>query len=1546
MAYNTVLPEATLRKKLLECTSLYETSLAPPDNYGVTAGNFDGAGMSWGCIQYNFGQTSPNDTLTPKWVRMLNEFLSDCTTAIPNTSDFAYWRDHVVNGTYTEKKTFGTNITDPANSHKVIEPWNTYFKNLGKSIGGQTVQVDGADWYYDTAVTWMDTYDLWSRRGLSLLFDICVQSGSISTATRDLILADFSAMDNTGKTREQIETDKMVIIANRRADAVTSEFQASYRQRKLALANGSGWVYGNTLFMDTTVYDMILEPAFEWGVQAPPQPVIPPTTEIKDTSPIIKSTLCIFNRAEELTAVLEQGSKNSAPYYGAKIKRVLNGEHVLTFKAPYDNDQIKTIEELGYIAIKNKYGQWELFTITEIDHIHGDSLEIEVTAEGSWIELDDIVLTKKVYTSQLPNAVLSDLLVGTRWEVGTVTGFTTTHTKTWQFASILTALQDMKEIYGGEITFAVEISGNKISRRTVSFAPQRGIWKGKRLEWGKDLTEVTRTIDAKSVKTALVGYGNEVSQTDNDTVYWDFSNIEWKVANGDPIDKPLGQNWIGDSTARDTWGKPLAGGTAKQHLVGVFNFGTDDPAELLAETWAQLQIVKNPILTYTAKGLDLYRLLGIQAESVDLGDTVAVLDTDLALTLSARLIEIEEDLDNPDQTDYTLGNFLPNLTDDTDDVYNSIISRIQGQIGNTLKPGDPINPDWIDVAFGFANDEIRVGGGTVIMNEGDGILIVDDPANPQKAIKLQAGQIALANSFNTFTGEFNWQNFGTGEGWLASLIETRKLSFSDAQGGRLILGGRITGYSNELKIETVNWADKSKADGDTSREIFYQGYSASELPYTSVTLEASGGYDGALATNDAQTLYLDISHTNKYKARYIRDYVNGSTANTNAYWNTISVMAGGVDIARGILPTSNGAITNAVNVTDGSDTTYAYVLGPGSFYAQVDLGSVRTDIDSIKILHYYLDGRTFHGVKTQISEDGTNWTTIFDSAVSGEYVETSAGKTYTAPTVGVVGAKVQFVHHYRVDLLDLDSLNFTAVGVAGNPFTIKAWNFTTGAWSTVVTASYDGILDRATIVCTIGLTQIQDHVDTDGDCYFSILSSNSVAANSSMRFDVDFTKLDKNYYVQTTPIFENGKMTVLDKDGEIIADLDGETGGFTNLYVADLECPNVVEFQEYETSYNLYVAEKVGTGIGLPSDDNDGLTWATPLRTITEAIRRVPYYFNGNVFIYLASGHTFYEYAIVKGFGGNGSLTIDGQSLSTKIIGNIDCNRSNIGIYLKNFTINATDSYSCISINNCHCECDTVKLNGVANNGTTYGFDILYRGYGKLTNCEVYSCQRGIRAGYGGTAHLISGNKGYGSVSGLYAQGGNIYGSGTAPGGVANSAITQGGTIATFTYDTGSYVVPVPPEATKVITSSGGSGNWSSGNGWQLDYVKQGNYGYGNRTGAWFFTKSFKDEIGTGKTIKRIRIWISRVSGKGSSASAKHSIRYHTSQSRPSGNVSVSPEIASISLGWGQSGWATVSPSYFTAFANGTAKGIGVYRADGSYYSGLSLTCKVEIVYQ
>lgn len=135
------------------------------------------------------------------------------------------------------------------------------------------------------------------------------------------------------------------------------------------------------------------------------------------------------------------------------------------------------------------------------------------------------------------------------------------------------------------------------------------------------------------------------------------------------------------------------------------------------------------------------------------------------------------------------------------------------------------------------------------------------------------------------------------------------------------------------------------------------------------------------------------------KVRYIRDTVSGYTVGvgttvTNVnHWLEIQAFANDVNVASGKTVTGTGTVANLARVTDGivtsSDATSATATG-GS--VTVDLGTVREDIDTIKVFHPYHEARIYRNTKTEVSADGISWITIFDSAVSGTYQETVEGR--------------------------------------------------------------------------------------------------------------------------------------------------------------------------------------------------------------------------------------------------------------------------------------------------------------------------------------------------------------------------------------------------------------------------------------------------------------------------------------------------------------------------------------------------------------------------
>lgn len=157
-----------------------------------------------------------------------------------------------------------------------------------------------------------------------------------------------------------------------------------------------------------------------------------------------------------------------------------------------------------------------------------------------------------------------------------------------------------------------------------------------------------------------------------------------------------------------------------------------------------------------------------------------------------------------------------------------------------------------------------------------------------------------------------------------------------------------------------------------------------------------------IATNKLTAERAQLAADGYMKARYVRDWIQGSTTNNNNVWVEIKVLRkNGVNLALGKVPSHNGTVANSssypltkVTDNDTATTNYTYLTAttPASLnYMEIDLGQVYYDIDYLHIWHGYSDNRTFYGTKTEISTDGVNWTPVFDSAKSGTYKETAAG---------------------------------------------------------------------------------------------------------------------------------------------------------------------------------------------------------------------------------------------------------------------------------------------------------------------------------------------------------------------------------------------------------------------------------------------------------------------------------------------------------------------------------------------------------------------------
>jgi len=228
-------PPGDLDTRCLALTGSFETGRLAPNCFAAMTGNFDGQGMSFGALQWNFGQ----GTLQP----LLKEMLAKHPEVAAQI--FGGYLDQLrqaSNGVKADALSFAAAIQDPVRKN-IIDPWKRMFTSLGLTPEFQAIEVNGAAAYAGRGAGLCQDYGLWSERGRALMFDISVQNGSIPDKVRELILADFAKLPQS-LSPEDAELERMRIVANRRAEAANPKFVEDVRTRKLCIAEGKGTVHG------------------------------------------------------------------------------------------------------------------------------------------------------------------------------------------------------------------------------------------------------------------------------------------------------------------------------------------------------------------------------------------------------------------------------------------------------------------------------------------------------------------------------------------------------------------------------------------------------------------------------------------------------------------------------------------------------------------------------------------------------------------------------------------------------------------------------------------------------------------------------------------------------------------------------------------------------------------------------------------------------------------------------------------------------------------------------------------------------------------------------------------------------------------------------------------------------------------------------------------------------------------------------------------------------------------------------------------------------
>lgn len=444
----------------------------------------------------------------------------------------------------------------------------------------------------------------------------------------------------------------------------------------------------------------------------------------------------------------------------------------------------------------------------------------------------------------------------------------------------------------------------------------------------------------------------------------------------------------------------------------------------------------------------------------------------------------------------------------------------------------------------------------------------------------------------------------------------------------------------------------------------------------------------------------------------------------------------------------------------------------------------------------------------------------------------------------------------------------------------------------------------------------------------------------------------------------------VDSEGNIVgaqiqgSEVIGDSFSVEGELTADTITANKINSAQYPSTLEDDIQISINSG---GSDDNelyDGVSFAT----VSGALEALPKFLNGKV-VDIWIQEDIYENIDVRYFtSGRINLYLDGNTVYGWIRSYMSTIKVYVyGGYMKFETARtgvihpstgcavASRTASLVGQESSPINAYSLKIYGSDNpsgSATTIvgmACDSYASGYYK--DLQFINCDIGFRANAGGRIHAAS-SSGVCSQYGFEAVSGGLITIANSPqcgGSKANTHVSSPGQIIAPTsvnHESGNQTTDgnqAPTTSTKktitIKSNSGDTYRSSVYNNWKKDNTcRQGDYGYGDCNGCWFFGSQFNQF--KGKSISKIELTIKRISG-GSYSGVSLQVKTHNYTSRPSGKPTYGSSCGSVSIAVGNSGKLTITNStVLNAISNGTVKGFGIQSA---YNSGSYAVCSGSV---
>ena len=307
------------------------------------------------------------------------------------------------------------------------------------------------------------------------------------------------------------------------------------------------------------------------------------------------------------------------------------GAETFDFSVTLDEELEQAITERNFVLFirNNKYKMFQIMACEDEENI--DSVVRNVQSEIVGLELRNDYIRESTITGNM-NKFLDTILKDTNYKKGYVSpelDDISVETNITEPKAVYTVIQESIARYGNcEYEFTVNpidsINGNYELIVNCYADGERGNKTYKRYDYDFNSYGMKRTGDATDLASGLIGVGaNGIT----------FKDIKWEKDQGDPLDKPLGQDFLLDPDAHDMFSN------GDKYILGKYTSDTTDPGALLLETYKKLQEVKQIKYSYE---IPVY-LTDDEYDEIEVGDTNYIVNDKFnpPIQLEGRISELE-----------------------------------------------------------------------------------------------------------------------------------------------------------------------------------------------------------------------------------------------------------------------------------------------------------------------------------------------------------------------------------------------------------------------------------------------------------------------------------------------------------------------------------------------------------------------------------------------------------------------------------------------------------------------------------------------------------------------------------------------------------------------------------------------------------------------------------------------------------------------------------------------------------------------------------------